>query len=93
LPVNTAFTMQEERLSSTSERAMIDHQDTVFLLSRVAAEADRKKKRAGLHLLALLRRDGSAAPALDRMVGCVARDLGGSAADHARGLLRTAGLA
>ena len=72
---------------------MIAHEDTVFLLSRVAAEPDRKKKRVGLQLLALLRRDGSIDPPADRMVGSIARDMGGLAAEHALGLLRTAGLA
>ena len=72
---------------------MIGHDDTVFILARVATEPDRQKKLIGLRLLALLRRDSAREPSPDTMVGSIARDFGGSAAEHARGLLRTAGLA
>ncbi len=72
---------------------MICREDMIYLLTRVSEETDRSKKIVGLRMLALLRKSESPEPSADLVVGAIARELGHPAGEHARGLLKTAGLA
>ena len=71
---------------------MISREDLIYLLTAVSAEKDRTKKFVGLRVLALLRRGNPAETGVDALVGNIAHELGHPAGEHARGLLRSAGL-
>lgn len=71
---------------------MISREELIYLLSAVSAEKDRSKKFIGLKVLAMLRKSTLVEAGFDKVVGNIASELGHRAGEHARGLLRSAGL-